>query len=288
MAAAASYTSSLPNKTVACASFNPSSFPSSSLHFPYPLSSFLTSSLSTSHALDCPASVLRSATNRRVPRILAVVEEEPIAATEPEEEASEEDGNGGLSGGPELQLQTSKLYVCNLPRSCDIAELLEVFKPYGTVQSVEVSRNTETGLSRGSGYVTMSSIPEAKAAIAALDGSDLGGREMHVRFSVDLFSRKKDTGALNSAMKNIVFESPYKAYVGNLAWSVRPEDLREHFSQFGNVVSTRVLYDRKAGKSRVYGFISFSSAAELEAAKSSSGKEFRGRTLLVREIFKKE
>lgn len=44
-------------------------------------------------------------------------------------------------------------------------------------------------MSRGYGYVTMSSLDEAKAAIAALDGSDVDGREMRVRFSADINSK---------------------------------------------------------------------------------------------------
>ncbi|EHA8586827.1 33 kDa ribonucleoprotein, chloroplastic [Cocos nucifera] len=135
----------------------------------------------------------------------------------------------------------------------------------------------------------MSSITEAKAAIASLDGSDLGGRELRVKFSADMVTGRKNAEALNTApKKDIVFESPHKVYVGNLAWSVRPEDLREHFSQFGTVVSTRVLYDRKRGKNRVYGFLSFSSADELKAAMETSGSVFHGRTLLVREVINRE
>ena len=86
---------------------------------------------------------------------------------------------------------------------------------------------------------------------------------------------RKNTEALTSAPKlGIIFESPHKVYVGNLAWSVRPEDLRDHFTQFGTVVSARVLYDRKGGKNRVYGFISFSSAEELKAAIGASGSVY--------------
>ncbi|XP_076959736.1 28 kDa ribonucleoprotein, chloroplastic-like [Bidens hawaiensis] len=179
-----------------------------------------------------------------------------------------------------------ELYVCNLPRNCDITDLLHKFKTHGTVQSVEVSRNAETGISRGCGYVTMSSLSEAKAAIAALDGSDADGREMRVRFSVDMNSKYGSTMSSSRPDKNLVFESPYKLYAGNLAWSVKPEDLRNHFSQFGEVISTTVLHDRKGGKNRVYGFLSFSSSEELEAAMSLDGTQFYGRTLKLREVVK--
>lgn len=209
-----------------------------------------------------------------------------------DDDDGEEDGDVG-EGFPLEVVRTRarpcELYVCNLPRSCDIPQLLELFKPYGTVISVEVSRDSETGISRGCGFVTMGSIPEAKAAISALDVSDLDGREIRVKFSVEMISGRTNIEALNSPpKKDMVFESPHKAYVGNLAWSVRPENLREHFSQFGTVVSSRVLHDRKGGKNRVYGFISFSSTDELKAALEASGSVFQGRILLVREVVNRE
>lgn len=177
-----------------------------------------------------------------------------------------------------------ELYVCNLPRSCDIAELVEMFKPYGTVLAAEVSRNPETGISKGCGYVTMGSINSAKVSITALDGSDVGGREMRVRFAVDMNSKKRNLNNLHSSpKKNIIYESPYKVYVGNLSWDVKPGDLRNLFSRFGTVVSAKVLNDRRAGKSRVYGFLSFSSAAERDASISLDGTEYNNRKLVVRE-----
>lgn len=94
---------------------------------------------------------------------------------------------------------------------------------------------------------------------------------MRIRFSADIFPEIKNAIAPNAAPKDMVIKSPHKAYVGNLPWSVKREDLREHFSQFGSVVSANVLYDRKGGKKRVYGFVSFSSTEEIEAAISSDG-----------------
>ncbi|XP_062091290.1 28 kDa ribonucleoprotein, chloroplastic [Humulus lupulus] len=182
------------------------------------------------------------------------------------------------------RLGPCKLYVCNIPRSCDIPDLMEMFKPFGTIFSVEICRNLETGLSKGSGYVTIESIEAAKAAIAALDATDVGGREMRVKFSIHMNSKRRNPESLNSVpLENKIYESPYKVYVGNLAWSVGPEYLRDHFSRLGNVKSARVLRDRKGGKNRVYGFLSFSSAAERDAALSLNGEEFHGRKMIVRQ-----
>lgn len=198
-------------------------------------------------------------------------------------------GGVGPSDEAKRRVRPCELYICNLPRSYDISHLLELFKPYGNVHSVEISRDPETGISRGCGFVTMGSISEAKSAIAALDGSNVAGREMRVKFSVDMVSGRKNVEALNSAPKKIfVFESPHKIYVGNLSWSTRPQDLREHFSQFGTIVSTRVIHDRKRGKNRVYSFISFATHDEVKVAIEADGSEFYGRVMLVREVVNEE
>ncbi|KAM5555787.1 28 kDa ribonucleoprotein, chloroplastic [Rosa sericea] len=246
---------------------------------------------------------LRYSKNRAgVLTALAVVEHEQAVSLVAEEEEQGVDDNGyeeqheherhsaDVSGEEGLEMEKQnrqprpcELYVCNLPRSSDIEDLMEMFKPHGTVFSVEISRSPETGLSRGCGYITMGSIDSAKAAIAALDGIDVAGREMRVRFSVHMSPRTRNSEALNSApVKNLVYESPYKLYVGNLAWAVQPHALRSHFSKFGTVASARVLHDRKAGKNRAYGFISFSSAAERDKAASLDGTEFCGRRIIVR------
>ncbi|KAF5733386.1 putative ribonucleoprotein chloroplast [Tripterygium wilfordii] len=219
--------------------------------------------------------------------VLAVVDEEDMTEEDIEYEEYVKEINGNVYSKKELA--PCELYVCNLPRSCDIAELLKMFQPFGTVVSLQVSRNPETGISRGCGSVTMSSISSARNAISALDGSDVGGREMRVRFSVDMNTRGRDPQFLNSApKKNLIYESPHKLYVGNLGWYIKPEDLKDHFSQFGTVVSVKVLHDNKEAKRRAYGFLSFSSASERDAAMELDGTEFRSRTLLVREIIEKQ
>lgn len=177
----------------------------------------------------------------------------------------------------------TQVYVCNLPRSCDTQHLLHLFTPHGTVLSTEVCRNAETGESKGSAYVTMGSYNAAKNAIAALDGSDVGGREMRVKFSVEM----NNLETLNSPpvrRRTIYYEGPHKVYVGNLAKSATPEDVRHLFGKFGNVASVRVLQDFNQGKkSRVYAFVSYLSQRERDASLSLNETQFCGRTLVVRE-----
>ncbi len=73
-----------------------------------------------------------------------------------------------------------KLYVGNLGYGVRSNDLQQAFSAHGTVQSAEVITDRTTGQSKGFGFVEMGSDEEARAAIAALDGTELDGRAMKV------------------------------------------------------------------------------------------------------------
>ncbi len=74
----------------------------------------------------------------------------------------------------------SKLYVGNLAFGVSNADLESLFSPHGKITSAQVITDRDTGQSKGFGFVEMGSDAEAKAAIAALDGKDHGGRALKV------------------------------------------------------------------------------------------------------------
>jgi RNA recognition motif-containing protein len=73
-----------------------------------------------------------------------------------------------------------KLYVGNLSYQTDSSELQEVFGQFGTVESAEIISDRETGRSKGFGFVQMSTDDEAAAAIAGMNGKEIGGRALTV------------------------------------------------------------------------------------------------------------
>jgi RNA recognition motif-containing protein len=73
-----------------------------------------------------------------------------------------------------------KLYVGNLNYEVSDSELTALFAAHGTVQSAQVIMDRDTGRSKGFGFVEMGSDAEAQAAIAALNGSQQGGRSLTV------------------------------------------------------------------------------------------------------------
>ena len=72
------------------------------------------------------------------------------------------------------------LYVGNLPYSADEQTLQDTFARCGTVDSVKVITDRDTGRSKGFAFVEMSSDGEAQKAIQELNGSTLDGREIKV------------------------------------------------------------------------------------------------------------
>jgi RNA recognition motif-containing protein len=76
-------------------------------------------------------------------------------------------------------------------------------------------------------------------------------------------------------------------YVGNLPFSATADDLREAFSQFGNVTSAQVVSDRETGRSRGFGFVEMSEGGD-EAISALNGAQFQGRSLTVNEAKPRE
>jgi len=74
----------------------------------------------------------------------------------------------------------SKLYVGNLSYTVTGSDLEQLFAPHGAVQSAEIIADRETGRSKGFGFVQMGSDDEAKVAIGALNGKEVGGRALTV------------------------------------------------------------------------------------------------------------
>ncbi len=72
-------------------------------------------------------------------------------------------------------------------------------------------------------------------------------------------------------------------FVGNLPWSVTDEDLKAKFSEFGNVISARVVTDKFSGKSRGFGFVDMEDADAEKAISGMTGFKWGDREVTVNE-----
>lgn len=74
-----------------------------------------------------------------------------------------------------------KLYIGNLSYDTSEAELREFLTPFEPIVDLHMPIDRETGRPRGFAFVTLSSREVGEAAVAQLDGADLGGRNLRVR-----------------------------------------------------------------------------------------------------------
>jgi cold-inducible RNA-binding protein len=72
------------------------------------------------------------------------------------------------------------IFVGNLSFNTNEDELRQAFESYGQVERVSILTDRDTGRSRGFGFVEMNSNEDGEKAIAALNGSQLGGRTINV------------------------------------------------------------------------------------------------------------
>ena len=75
-----------------------------------------------------------------------------------------------------------------------------------------------------------------------------------------------------------------KIYVGNMSYEVQEDDLRQAFSEFGQVDSVTIIIDKYSGRSKGFGFVEMSSKEAGQAAiEGLNGKDLKGRALNVNE-----
>ena len=80
-----------------------------------------------------------------------------------------------------------------------------------------------------------------------------------------------------------------KIFVGGLNWDATDDDLRGAFGECGTITDAVVVNDRDTGRSRGFGFVTYSSDEEAKAAvEKFDGQDFMGRKLTVNEARQRE
>ena len=70
-------------------------------------------------------------------------------------------------------------------------------------------------------------------------------------------------------------------YVGNLPFSASEDEIRDLFSQHGQVLSVKLISDRETGRPRGFGFVEMDEADAHKAIEALNGVDFGGRTLRI-------
>ncbi|EER98001.1 RNA-binding protein CP33, chloroplastic [Sorghum bicolor] len=198
-------------------------------------------------------------------------------ASESEEEAEAPRAYSPPRSRPTRGDDPGRLFVGNLPYTYTSEELAQVFAEAGRVDDAQIIYDKVTNRSRGFAFVTMATAEEAAKAIQMFDGALLGGRTARVNYpevprggerrTVTMAGRRRDDGT-------------YKIYAGNLGWGVRADTLRNVFEGRAGLLDARVIFERETGRSRGFGFVSFRTAEDAQAAlEALDGVELEGRPL---------
>ncbi|XP_021289767.1 polyadenylate-binding protein 7 isoform X2 [Herrania umbratica] len=183
----------------------------------------------------------------------------------------------------------TNLYMKNL--DADITEelLQDKFSGFGKIASLFVAKD-ENGASRGFGFVNFESPDDAKRAMEAMNGSQLGSKVLYVARAQKKAERQQILRRQFEEKRKAQIMK-YKAsnvYVKNIDDDVTDEELKEHFSQCGTITSSKLMRDDK-GISKGFGFVCFSTPEEATKAVSTfHGHMFHRKPLYVAIAQRKE
>lgn len=183
----------------------------------------------------------------------------------------------------------SGVVVENLPSNYAWKDLKDIFKTAGFVVRADIITNTSTG---SIGVVDFKTHNDAKQAVNQFNNHLLGGNVLSVR----LRGTESDTHDDGEHMDNEDQDDNQhhgeegasaggrKLYVGQLAWSVSWQNLKDHFKSIGNVIRADVATDSATGRSKGFGTVEFASAEDAQRAIAElNNSELEGRRIYVRE-----
>ncbi|MCE7766480.1 RNA-binding protein, partial [Pseudomonas putida] len=76
----------------------------------------------------------------------------------------------------------------------------------------------------------------------------------------------------------------YRCFVGGLAWATTDQTLGDAFSQFGEILDSKIINDRETGRSRGFGFVTFKDEKSMrDAIEGMNGQDLDGRNITVNE-----
>ncbi|XP_057385256.1 polyadenylate-binding protein 1-like isoform X1 [Balaenoptera acutorostrata] len=163
------------------------------------------------------------------------------------------------------------IFIKNLEDSIDNKALYDTFSTFGNILSCKVVCDDHG--SRGFGFVHFETHEAAQNAISTMNGMLLNDRKVFVGHFKPRRERDAELGARAMEFTNI--------YVKNLHVDVNEQCLQDLFSQFGKILSVKVMRD-DSGHSRGFGFVNFETHEEAQkAVMDMNGREVRGRLLYV-------
>ncbi|CDJ39281.1 hypothetical protein ETH_00001150, partial [Eimeria tenella] len=179
--------------------------------------------------------------------------------------------NGGPSGDKGPPPVEIKLFIGRVPQAVEEDSLKPVFEEFGEVREVIIIRDKATGKHKNSAFVKMASIAAADNAIRALHNSrslESAMGPMTVKYATGEAER---LGLNPQACEPGVPQA--KLFVGSLPRTLKEEELKAFFQNYGNVEEVFVMKDGATGQGKGCAFVKMSQKeAAFFAINSLNGK----------------
>uniref|UniRef100_G1PIS6 TIA1 cytotoxic granule associated RNA binding protein n=1 Tax=Myotis lucifugus TaxID=59463 RepID=G1PIS6_MYOLU len=151
--------------------------------------------------------------------------------------------------------QKKQIYVGNLSRDVTEALILQLFSQIGPCKNCKMIMDTAGNDPYC--FVEFYEHRHAAAALAAMNGRKIMGKEVKVNWATTPSSQKKDTSSSTVVSTQRSQEDHFHVFVGDLSPEITTEDIKAAFAPFGRISDARVVKDMATGKSKGYGFVSF-------------------------------
>ncbi|KAK3365451.1 hypothetical protein B0H63DRAFT_536888, partial [Podospora didyma] len=145
----------------------------------------------------------------------------------------------------EMKANFTNIYVKNIAPDVTDDEFRELFESYGDVTSSSLARDNETGKSRGFGFVNFTSHEIAAKAVDELNNKPFHGQDLYVGRAQKKHEREEELRRSYEAAR-LEKANKYQGvnlYIKNLDDDVDDDKLRQMFSEFGPITSSKVMRD---------------------------------------------
>lgn len=145
----------------------------------------------------------------------------------------------------EMKANFTNIYVKNIEPEVSDEDFRALFEKYGDVTSASIARDSETGKSRGFGFVNYVKHEDAATAVEELHNKDFKGQVLYVGRAQKKSEREEELRKQHEAAR-VEKASKYQGvnlYVKNLDDDIDDEKLREIFAGAGTVTSAKVMRD---------------------------------------------
>ncbi|GAV52824.1 hypothetical protein ZYGR_0AI01060 [Zygosaccharomyces rouxii] len=171
-------------------------------------------------------------------------------------------GNNAVKA--DLSRDICKMFIGGLNWETTEDTLRDYFSKYGRVIDLKIMKDTNTGRSRGFGFLTFdssSSVDEVVKTQHILDGKVIDPKRAIPREEQD------KTG---------------KIFVGGIGADVRPKEFEEFFAQWGTIIDAQLMLDKDTGRSRGFGFVTYDSPDAVDRVCQNKFIDFKGKKIEIK------